>query len=178
MTALATAALALALTASSAAAAGQDEEDRGEPSEAMLARSVRAFDGGVRTFDPVVTSLGSNTTEGEETVITLAADILFTPDSWDLPGSATDRIEALLEDIPDGAVVRVHGHTDSVDGAVENQLLSENRAGAVAEVIASVRPDLVLEEAGFADTRPVVTEVPGDPSTRTANRRVEIRYES
>jgi flagellar motor protein MotB len=72
--------------------------------------------------------------------------------------------------------VQVHGHTDSVQGAVDNQQLSTARAEAVADVLRTGRPDLRLEVAGFAATRPAVAEKADDPATRAANRRVEIVY--
>ncbi|MFV0427226.1 MAG: OmpA family protein [Beutenbergiaceae bacterium] len=115
-------------------------------------------------------------TEGQQTTISLATDILFAPDAWDISANAADRIGELLTDVPQGATVDVTGHTDSVVGAVSNQELSENRAQAVADVIAEARPDLDLQVAGYADTRPAVPEDPEDPSTRAANRRVEVSY--
>ncbi len=128
------------------------------------------------TTDGSVSSVETVDKEGEETTISLATDVLFAPDEWELPEAATARIIDLVGQIPDGATVQVSGHTDSVVGAVDNQKLSENRAEAVASVIAQARPDLDLEVAGFADTRPAVTENADDPSTFAANRRVEIVY--
>lgn len=135
---------------------------------------------------PIVYSTGDSVepleTEEEddgETVISLSTDILFTPDSWDLPDSANDEIEELLTDVPDGADLSVYGHTDSVVGAVDNQELSENRAEAVADVISDVRGDLNLDVQGFADTRPKADESGDDADqARRENRRVELRYES
>ena len=152
--------------------------DPGEPTADQLAAAVNPYrtNGSVISFEPEVLSLESTTTQQGQTTVTLSADILFTPDSWDLAPAADERITELLADVPDGAAVSVSGHTDSVIGAVDNQELSENRAEAVAEVIEAARDDLDLQVAGFADTQPAETEDPEDPSTFAANRRVEIVY--
>lgn len=135
-----------------------------------LVRSTKTY-----TIDGV-TTLESTSTEGGDTTISLATDILFEPDRWDVPQAAVDRIAQLVADVPQGEQVEVAGHTDAIVGAVDNQLLSENRAGAVAAVVAAARPDLVLSVAGYADTRPAVTDNPQDAATLAANRRVEITF--
>ena len=112
-----------------------------------------------------------------ETVISLSSDILFTPDSWELPASAGEKITDLLADVPQGSELAVHGHTDSVQGAVDNQELSEKRAAAVADLVKEARGDLTLDVQGFANTRPKKPESgPDDLEARQANRRVELRY--
>ncbi|WP_127126748.1 OmpA family protein [Georgenia sp. SYP-B2076] len=155
-------------------------EDVPTPTRQELASSVRVLDlsGTVRVLDLTnkVRALEVVETEGSTTTVTLATDILFTPDSSDLPGTAAAKIADLIVDIPQGAAVRIHGHTDSVQGAVDNQQLSTARAEAVAGAVRAARADLRLEVAGFAATRPAVAESAADPSTRAANRRVEIVY--
>lgn len=123
-----------------------------------------------------VKELETTETSGGETTISLSADIMFEPDAWDVPENAATRIRDLLADVPEGAAVAVSGHTDSVIGAVDNQVLSDNRAQAVATVISAARPDLVLTVAGYANTQPAVAEDPDDPATYATNRRVEITY--
>ncbi len=148
----------------------------------LLHDSVRTFTAAdhVRTFDPGehVASLGDGVASVEgETTISLSTDLLFAENSWELPGSAPRRIAALVEDVPTGATVQVHGHTDTQQPTghdFDNQELSERRAQAVAGVLEEERPDLRLEVAGFGDTRPAVTEDADDPATHAANRRVEI----
>ncbi|TRW43097.1 OmpA family protein, partial [Georgenia yuyongxinii] len=173
-------AVALVTTLAPAAHGFASPDELPEPTAELLARSVITWDpaGSVIAWDTTdtVRSVEQVRTEGAETTITLATDILFTPDSAELPTTATGRVGRLVAEIPDGAAVRVHGHTDSVQGAVDNQQLSASRAEAVAAVVGAGRPDLVLDVAGFAATRPAVTEDPQDPSTRAANRRVEIVY--
>ena len=181
------AAVVLAIAMSAAPARADDPPtDSPTPPEQAPSPTASQLDAAVVLFDRTnvvlfevdggVVPMETTATEQGETTITLATDILFEPDEWGIPDNARDRVVDLLTDIPDGAAVEVSGHTDSVDGAVDNQKLSENRADAVADVIADARPDLDLEVAGYADTRPAVTEDPDDPSTYAANRRVEIVY--
>ena len=125
---------------------------------------------------------GEEDDEGEEAnVIVLETDILFAAMEWELPDAAGSKIGELVEEIPDGAAVDVHGHTDSnpvPEGHdFDNQVLSENRAEAVAEVLGDGRPDLELSVEGFGEDQPAVEEDEEDPSTFAANRRVEIRYD-
>lgn len=125
------------------------------------------------------TPLESTTMEGATTVITLNADILFAFGSAEPPPSAKDRIAEILDDVPDGMTVQVHGHTDSIGSSEANMALSEARADAVADLISQVRPDLTLQAEGFGESDPVESnEVGGEdnPEGRAANRRVEIRY--
>lgn len=126
-----------------------------------------------------ITHLGGAEWDAEEG-ITLETDILFSPNKWDLPENAGETIAALVEEIPEGASIAVHGHTDSnpVNQDLfdfDNQELSENRAQAVADALAKERPDLQMTVEGFGETEPAVTEDPEDSSTYAANRRVEIR---
>ncbi|MGO1664614.1 MAG: OmpA family protein [Micrococcaceae bacterium] len=152
-----------------------------EITEKVLADSITQFSDSITQFsiEDSIESLGE-AESSEEDVIVLQADILFVAMKADLPDSATSRIEKLVEEIPDGASVQVHGHTDSnpmpEDHEYDNQSLSEARAQAVADALSSVRSDLELDVEGFGDTDPAVSENPDDPSTYAANRRVEIRY--
>lgn len=99
---------------------------------------------------------------------------------WELPDSASSAIAELTDEVPEGAVVDVHGHTDSnpvpEPHDFDNQELSERRAEAVADVLEEERPDLELNVEGFGEDEPAVSEDEDDPSTFAANRRVEIRY--
>lgn len=149
----------------------------------ILADSVDRFDPEttIRTYerDRAIEELGESESESED-VIVLETDILFTPNSWELPGGAGSRVVELVEEVPEGAEVAVHGHTDSTpvgpDHDFDNFQLSERRAQAVADVLAEERSDLEFDVAGFGAKEPAVQEDEEDPSTFAANRRVEIRY--
>ncbi|WP_313461927.1 OmpA family protein [Stenotrophomonas sp.] len=91
----------------------------------------------------------------------------LTRSSEEIIRQAADAIEGA----PAGTRVEVGGHTDSQGDATSNQLLSEQRARAVADaLIAAGVPAERLAARGFGSNRPV-----GDNSTeagRAANRRI------
>lgn len=155
--------------------------------DSAYAQSTHPLDVNVHELDRNVHELAENispfestTTEGQETVVSLSSDILFAFGDAEIGPAAEDKIRELVADIPDGATVQVHGHTDSISGREFNQTLSEERAETVAEIIRTDRPDLDLEVEGFGMDQPVApNEKNGedDPEGRALNRRVEIRYE-
>lgn len=152
-----------------------------EPNESEKNESIRVFEYHppiVYDYNRAVTGVEAIEEDGSDQVITLATDILFQPDRWELSDSVPQRLEALLQEVPKESRVTVEGHTDSIVGEIDNQELSENRARAVADVIEEVRPDLDSQVEGYADTRPKQKESDSDDNARRANRRVEIRYEN
>lgn len=176
------AAAALLLSVPAARADVTSPDDLPDPTPDQLARSVHAWEvNNVHqwSIDGAVGELETVVNEGEKTTISLATDILFTPNSWELPGAADERIADLVDEIPDGAQVQVDGHTDSTPTGedFDNQQLSTRRAQAVADVISGARADLDLQVEGLADSEPAEAEDPEDPATYAANRRVEIIYE-
>lgn len=72
------------------------------------------------------------------------------------------------------SVVYIYGHTDSTGSAQYNQQLSERRATAVANYLASrgVQP-VRLQPIGMGQDRPIASNA--TPEGRAANRRVEIQ---
>lgn len=173
----------LALGALPASADVQQPEDLGRPSTEQLVRSVQVWDpaGSVKTWDLERTVHGL-VVEGEddgESVLTLTSDLLFAFGSADLAPASAAAIGQAVAALPQGVLVSVSGHTDSVGSDVVNQPLSELRAQAVAGVIGQVRPDLVLTVEGFGSSRPVAEDSVGgedNPQGRALNRRVEVRY--
>ena len=100
--------------------------------------------------------------------------VRFETGSAKLTRSSEDIIRQAAEAIegaPAGTRVEVGGHTDSQGDATHNQLLSEQRARAVADaLIAAGVPADRLAARGFGSNRPI-----GDNSTeagRAANRRI------
>ena len=149
----------------------------------QLSASVKPIDldGSVReiVLDGSVRELVVETTEGAEHVATLASDLLFEFGSATVPPAAAAAVVTTLADAPSGATVSVVGHTDSVGEAADNQVLSEERAQAVAAVVAQARPDLVLDVQGHGESEPVAdngTAEQDNPTGRALNRRVELRY--
>ncbi len=146
-----------------------------------LENSLIAVGRNVTALDRNVVEIDRQTTAGEETVISLASDILFDSNEATVPKRASDKVAELVADILDGAAVDVFGHTDSLDTDEYNQDLSERRAEAVADILEDVRPDLELQVTGFGEMEPVEpNEQNGEdnPEGRALNRRVEIRYEN
>lgn len=144
------------------------------------AESITPLDPNVIALEPNVTELDQQTTQGDETVISLTSDVLFAFGKATLAQGAPARIAALVKPIPNGATVKVYGHTDGKGTAKGNQTLSEQRAKAVAAVIAKAQPGLKLDVRGFGMTKPLEPNTSGgkdNPAGREKNRRVEIRYE-
>lgn len=109
-------------------------------------------------------------------VISLASDVLFDFDKAVIKDSfkpELDKIAKLLRDNPD-VQVYVDGHTDTAGPASYNQRLSERRAQAVADYLASkgvARERMIVR--GFGETK---LKVPTpDETPKAENRRVEIR---
>lgn len=169
--ATAVAAVAVLVLGAPALAQPSEPEDFGVPTTRMLAESVHVWD--VSGF---VTAIEAEQTEGAETVVSLDSDILFTFGSAKLSAAAAKRIGELVTKVPRAAAVRVTGHTDDVGSDAANQVLSEQRAQAVAAAVAGTRPDLVLKVQGRGESAPVSPN--STPEGREDNRRVEIRYSS
>lgn len=179
--------VSLALTAPAAATTDGPEDVVDALPDSAWPASITALDDGITALDrrvteldPRITPFESQTTEGAETVITLASDILFAFGEDTIGPAAETKIQELVADVPGGATVQVHGHTDSISGRGFNQTLSEERAETVAEVIREDRPDLDLDVEGFGmDDPEEPNELNGEdnPEGRALNRRVEIRYD-
>ena len=149
------------------------------PPEAW-AESVTALTPNVNALDTNVSEVEQESTQGDETVISLTSDVLFAFGKADLSPTAQAKIVELVTPIPNGATVKVHGHTDGKGTTTDNQKLSEQRADAVAAVIGKAQPGLKLDVRGFGMTKPVEPNTKGgkdNPEGREKNRRVEIRYE-
>lgn len=179
------AALGLVLVPTAATAAEPDDAIAALPESAWPA-SITELAPNVTVLSPNVTQLRVNvapletrSTDGGQNVIALASDILFDFGKAEIGATAEAKIRELVAEVPEGATVQVHGHTDSISDRAFNQTLSEQRAATVSAVIAAARPDLTLEVAGFGMDRPIEpNEVNGEdnPEGRALNRRVEIRY--
>ena len=130
-------------------------------------------------LDGLIHDVKTETTEGTETVVRLDSDILFEFGEAKLPDTAPAQIETIVGAVPDNAAVAVGGHTDNIGQPAANQTLSEQRAQAVARVIATARPDLKSTVKGFGENQPIEPNESGaddNPEGRAQNRRVEIRY--
>lgn len=155
-------------------------DDFTNPDQSLLQDSVVDLDPNIVDLDENVEDAETTESSGDGAVITLATDILFDFDSAELSSQAEDRIAEIAEDIPSGSDVTVEGHTDAKGEDAYNQTLSEERADAVAEVLAEAAEDLEIEAEGFGESEPVASngsQSDDDPEGRAENRRVEIHYD-
>ena len=144
-----------------------------------------------QTVDRVVTPLSRSSSsdsavtyssDGKTTVASLSGDVTFDVDS----SALTDRAKQVLDEIVSRwngkapATVTVVGHTDSVADEAHNQALSEQRAKAVADYLASKVPSLKVQSSGKGESEPVASETNADGSVneagKAANRHVDVRW--
>lgn len=130
-------------------------------------------------FSHVEDPTAATTETAEQVEVVLDANVLFAPDSAEVSADARARIEELAQEMAERGVgeATVTGHTDSVQGGVDNQALSEQRAGAVADLLAPALEGtgVTLAVAGRGAGEPVA-----DNSTeqgRAENRRVTVVYQ-
>ncbi|MFC4060894.1 OmpA family protein [Planomonospora corallina] len=121
---------------------------------------------------------------GGSIAFAVKADVLFDFDSAAIKPEAAAELRRVARQITEkaasGAAVQVDGHTDARGDDAHNQTLSERRARAVADWLATEGgvPRARLEARGYGETKPVTpnTKADGsdDPAGRAKNRRVVI----
>ena len=115
--------------------------------------------------------------EARGLVITLSGAVLFEFGKSDLLPIAESKLrevaKALEEELDNGKVLVVEGHTDSIGSEAANQKLSQERAESVRRFMISEGIDeSKIEAVGKGESSPLV---PNDTAERRANnRRVEI----
>jgi outer membrane protein OmpA-like peptidoglycan-associated protein len=113
---------------------------------------------------------------GEGILVTFDSGILFGFDSSNLQAQArnnlSDLARVLAEDWDDYELL-VAGHTDDSGAEVYNQRLSERRASAASDFLATHGiPGTQIRVQGLGEMEPVASNE--TPSGQEANRRVEI----
>lgn len=149
-----------------------ERDDAPEPSPERIERSVNTYS--VEGSVEVMVQEPEDDAEG----LVIGSDVMFAFGSAELDDAAQGALDALIDELPDGAVLEVGGHTDSRGGDEVNVPLSQSRADAVAAAITARRPDAQVTATGYASTQPLAEEYPGgdpDPAAMAQNRRVEIR---
>lgn len=117
----------------------------------------------------------SITNTGDRLIVSLPEDITFDTDSAVVRSSLRPDLTLVASNLIQypNSTVQVIGHTDNTGDAAYNQLLSERRANAVADILAN---DGVafnrLRPVGQGENVPVASNL--TPEGRQANRRVEI----
>ena len=145
----------------------KDKSGPGEKAAVVdLERYTRAIDD----------SASTHTTDKDVTV-TLASDVTFDPDSYNLTDKADSQLQIVADQIaqhPDGGSLDIVGHTDDVADDAHNQKLSEDRAGAVKDRLGQLA-DLAkwkVSTTGKGESEPAVKDTTDE--ARAANRRVVI----
>lgn len=130
----------------------------------------------------------SEVLKGDDSIAySINADVLFDFDRAEIKPAAAaelDRVaKAIRTEVPATAAIRIDGHTDAVGDDTYNQRLSERRAAAVADWLATnARIDRGrLRPAGYGERKPVAPNTNADgsdnPAGRTKNRRVVLSAE-
>ena len=143
----------------------KDKSGPGEKAAVVdLERYTRAIDD----------SASTHTTDKDVTV-TLASDVTFESDSYNLTDKADSQLQTVADQIaqyPDGGSLDIVGHTDDVADDAHNQKLSEDRAAAVKDRLAQLA-DLAswqVTTTGKGESEPAVKDTTDE--ARAANRRV------
>ncbi|TKZ35896.1 OmpA family protein [Brachyspira catarrhinii] len=122
-------------------------------------------------------NLGENITVDTvpEGFVLRLGDILFNTDSYVLRDEAKETIDRIINAINrsySGREIIVQGHTDNVGEEEYNQILSENRAKAVADYISPNLQSNIVSHSGFGDKNPIASNDTAEGRRR--NRRVDI----
>ena len=112
--------------------------------------------------------------EANSLLITLDSGILFDVDKYDVRPEAERALASLATVLKEADVkaFEIDGHTDSDAGDKHNQILSENRANAVKDFLASQGLTSEITIIGYGESRPVASN--DTPEGKQKNRRVEI----
>ena len=107
--------------------------------------------------------------------VTMGQDVLFATDSFTVRPDQAYNLSAIAQNLVryPNSRIEIVGHTDSDGDAGYNQSLSERRAGAVRDVIASNGvPMSRLSAYGRGESQPVASNLTA--AGKQQNRRVEI----
>ena len=112
--------------------------------------------------------------EANSLLITLDSGILFDVDKYDVRPEAERALASLATVLKEADVkaFEIDGHTDSDASDVYNQALSEKRANAVKDFLASQGLTSEITIIGYGESRPVASN--DTPEGKQKNRRVEI----
>ena len=112
--------------------------------------------------------------EANSLLITLDSGILFDVDKYDVRPEAERALASLATVLKEADVkaFEIDGHTDSDASDEYNQVLSEKRANAVKDFLASQGLTSEITIIGYGESRPVASN--DTPEGKQKNRRVEI----
>nr|WP_310786728.1 OmpA family protein [Fusobacterium nucleatum] len=112
--------------------------------------------------------------EANSLLITLDSGILFDVDKYDVRPEAEEVLKNLVIVLKEADIkaFEIDGHTDSDASDEHNQVLSENRANAVKNFLASQDITAEITIKGYGESRPIASN--DTPEGKQKNRRVEI----
>jgi outer membrane protein OmpA-like peptidoglycan-associated protein len=117
----------------------------------------------------------SVTRSGDNIILNLPGNITFEVDKTQVKPDFVEILASVALVLKEykSTMIEVAGHTDSTGSDAYNQLLSQQRAQAVSNIlirdgVAAVRIDTV----GYGETRPIASN--STPQGRQQNRRVEL----
>lgn len=118
------------------------------------------------------------TEEGQIDLI-MPGNITFEVNSADVADSFVPTLQSVAKVLKEyeNTLVTISGHTDSSGSEDYNQLLSEQRATSVANIV--LQQGIVVERvaaAGYGELRPIASN--DTPEGRAENRRVEITLDA
>jgi outer membrane protein OmpA-like peptidoglycan-associated protein len=117
---------------------------------------------------------------GGQTEFRLPSDVLFAFGSAALSPAAQTALDSLVAQVTGKAgTVIAQGNTDSIGDDPSNQRLSEQRAGAVSQLLQQrLGADFEYTPVGFGETKPIAPNTNPDgsdnPDGRAQNRRVDV----
>ncbi|GIX22132.1 MAG: OmpA family lipoprotein [Gammaproteobacteria bacterium] len=117
----------------------------------------------------------SVTRDGDNIILNMPGNITFDVDSSQVKPEFIPVLEsvALVLKEYEKTMIEVAGHTDSTGSDRYNQLLSQQRAQAVADVLVRFGVNPVrMDVVGYGETRPIASNA--TPQGRAQNRRVEL----
>lgn len=112
--------------------------------------------------------------EANSLLITLDSGILFDVDKYDVRPEAEEVLKNLVIVLKEADIkaFEIDGHTDSDASDEHNQVLSENRANAVKNFLASQDITAEITIKGYGESRPIASNDTSEGKQK--NRRVEI----
>ena len=147
--------------AAAALAANQATLDANQKAEQKMA----AMRDQLRVYDLRMTELGATL---------VLRDVMFATNSAQLREGASNRLNPLINYLRSSPTtsVRIEGHTDSTGTSARNEVLSLDRANAVARALGDGRVSNPVSTFGFGQSKPIASNA--TVSGREQNRRVEI----
>jgi outer membrane protein OmpA-like peptidoglycan-associated protein len=117
----------------------------------------------------------SVTRQGENIILNMPSNITFEVDRSDLRPDFVEVLHSVALVLKEykSTIIEVAGHTDSTGSDSYNQLLSQQRAQAVTDVLIrdGVQP-VRIDTVGYGESRPIASN--NTPQGRQQNRRVEL----